>query len=99
MINKTLTINAAFASDRKLHLLRRRIPLDDKDEDDSEGLQDHTDEAAEDDGSDEEWKALTVSSFTKEDPKDSDINSLRTVPTIVIAHTFCASRDTRISYR
>ena len=24
---------------------------------------------------------------------------LRTVPTIVIAHTFCASRDTRISYR
>ena len=23
---------------------------------------------------------------------------LRTVPTIVIAHTFCASRDTRISY-
>ena len=26
------------------------------------------------------------------------INELRTVPTIVIAHTFCASRDTRISY-
>ena len=25
--------------------------------------------------------------------------SLRTVPTFVIAHTFCASRDTRISYR
>ena len=25
--------------------------------------------------------------------------NLRTVPTIVIAHTFCASRDTRISYR
>ena len=25
--------------------------------------------------------------------------SLRTVPTIVIAHTFCASRDTQISYR
>ena len=25
--------------------------------------------------------------------------SLRTVPTIVIAHTFCASPDTRISYR
>ena len=24
---------------------------------------------------------------------------LRTVPTIVIAHTFCASRDTWISYR
>ena len=24
--------------------------------------------------------------------------SLRTVPTIVLAHTFCASRDTRISY-
>ena len=24
---------------------------------------------------------------------------LRTVPTIVIVHTFCASRDTRISYR
>ena len=24
--------------------------------------------------------------------------NLRTVPTIVIAHTFCASRDTRISY-
>ena len=24
---------------------------------------------------------------------------LRTMPTIVIAHTFCASRDTRISYR
>ena len=28
-----------------------------------------------------------------------DIFVLRTVPTIVIAHTFCASRDTRISYR
>ena len=27
------------------------------------------------------------------------IIDLRTVPTIVIAHTFCASRDTRISYR
>ena len=26
-------------------------------------------------------------------------NTLRTVPTIVIAHTFCASQDTRISYR
>ena len=26
-------------------------------------------------------------------------NHLRTVPTIVIAHTFCASPDTRISYR
>ena len=25
-------------------------------------------------------------------------NNLRTVPTIVIVHTFCASRDTRISY-
>ena len=25
--------------------------------------------------------------------------NLRTVPTIVIAHTFCASRHTRISYR
>ena len=24
---------------------------------------------------------------------------LRTVPTIVIAHMFCASRDTRVSYR
>ena len=27
------------------------------------------------------------------------IMMLRTVPTIVIAHTFCASPDTRISYR
>ena len=27
------------------------------------------------------------------------IATLRTVPTIVIAHTFCASPDTRISYR
>ena len=27
------------------------------------------------------------------------LTQLRTVPTIVIAHTFCASRDTRISYR
>ena len=27
------------------------------------------------------------------------LNGLRTVPTIVIAHTFCASRDTRVSYR
>ena len=26
-------------------------------------------------------------------------SSLKTVPTIVIAHTFCASLDTRISYR
>ena len=25
-------------------------------------------------------------------------NILRTVPTIVTAHTFCASRDTRVSY-
>ena len=25
-------------------------------------------------------------------------NTLRTVPTIVTAHTFCASRDTRVSY-
>ena len=28
-----------------------------------------------------------------------EANILRTVPTIVIAHTFCASRDTRVSYR
>ena len=28
-----------------------------------------------------------------------DVACLRTVPTIVIAHTFCASPDTRISYR
>ena len=27
------------------------------------------------------------------------LTQLRTVPTIVIAHTFCASRDTRIFYR
>ena len=27
------------------------------------------------------------------------LNILRTVPTIVIAHTFCASPNTRISYR
>ena len=26
------------------------------------------------------------------------VDNLRTVPTIVIAHTFCASRDGRISY-
>ena len=26
-------------------------------------------------------------------------HELRTLPTIVIAHTFCASPDTRISYR
>ena len=31
--------------------------------------------------------------------KTSDNLFLRTVPAIVIAHTFCASRDTRISYR
>ena len=30
---------------------------------------------------------------------DSAGLGLRTVPTIVIAHTFCASPDTRISYR
>ena len=30
---------------------------------------------------------------------DSDKHMLRTVPTIVIAHTFCASPDTQISYR
>ena len=41
--------------------------LDDKDE--SEGFQDHTDEAAKDDASGEEWKALTVSSFYKGRPK------------------------------
>ena len=29
----------------------------------------------------------------------SILGDLRTVPTIVIAHTFCASPDTRISYR
>ena len=28
-----------------------------------------------------------------------NVANLRTVPTIVIAHTFCASRDTQISYR
>ena len=27
------------------------------------------------------------------------LDNLRTVPTIVIAHTFCASRTTRISYQ
>ena len=27
------------------------------------------------------------------------IENLRTVPTVVIAHTFCATPDTRISYR
>ena len=32
------------------------------------------------------------------DVSEEEIN-LRTVPTIVIAHTFCASPDTRISYR
>ena len=30
---------------------------------------------------------------------ENHISALRTVPTIVIAHTFCASPDTRISYR
>ena len=29
----------------------------------------------------------------------SSVSPLRTVPTIVNAHTFCASQDTRISYR
>ena len=29
---------------------------------------------------------------------DSSGNYLRTVPTIVTAHMFCASRDTRVSY-
>ena len=33
----------------------------------------------------------------KED--EQTLAELRTVPTIVIAYTFCASRDTRISYR
>ena len=37
------------------------------------------------------------------DPKKTkwpaSIRVLRTVPTIVIAHTICASPDTRISYR
>ena len=31
--------------------------------------------------------------------KANILTPLRTVPTIVIAHTFCASQDTRISYR
>ena len=39
---------------------------------------------------------LGISSFCATTP--SCLN-LRTVPTIVIAHTFCASPDTRISYR
>ena len=30
---------------------------------------------------------------------DTKISPLRTVPTIVIAHTFCAPPDARISYR
>ena len=30
---------------------------------------------------------------------EQNLTALRTVPIIVIAHTFCASRDTRISYR
>ena len=35
-----------------------------------------------------------VSKFHDDDPK-----KIKMVPTIVIAHTFCASQDTRISYR
>ena len=35
----------------------------------------------------------------KEDGNRLVYKQLRTVPTIVTAHTFCASRDTRISYR
>ena len=31
--------------------------------------------------------------------EEGEGGDLRTVPTIVIAHTFCASPDTRISYR
>ena len=44
----------------------------------------------------------TLRNSTKEQYKNNAINSvlvLRTVATIVIAHTFCPSRDTRISYR
>ena len=41
-----------------------------------------------------------VSNGTRKDNlfKNQDILSLRTVPTIVTAHTFCTSRDTRVSY-
>ena len=45
---------------------------------------------------------VTVTSNTLSIYCDSQCNNhcdLRTVPTIVIAHTFCASRDTRVSYR
>ena len=51
--------------------------------------------------------ALIIVTFQEQGEKEMDgceldrnqvIRSLRTVPTIVTAHTFCASRDTRVSY-
>ena len=43
-----------------------------------------------------EWRLLT---HVRESKTFSFIsNSKLTVPTIVTAHTFCASRDTRVSY-
>ena len=44
-------------------------------------------------------KYCLVSSLTGFQPREqrSDQN-LRTVPTFVTAHTFCASRDTQVSY-
>ena len=44
---------------------------------------------------------IALAQVTKFDEKAlfGDFAKLRTVPTIVIAHTFCASPDTRISYR
>ena len=44
------------------------------------------------------WKNEIVKSLNRSCLIGSIIVRLRTVPTIVTAHTFCASRDTRVSY-
>ena len=42
------------------------------------------------------FRDTNMAAFTSRE--NTLLGSLRTVPTIVIAHTFCASPDTRISY-
>ena len=42
---------------------------------------------------------LTGAWLSEREVSSTILSDLRTVPTIVTAHTFCASPDTRISYR
>ena len=51
------------------------------------------------DGRKRRRRHIRVKAGARQTSRSTRLSMLRTVPTIVIAHTFCASRDTRISYR